>query len=100
MSHVGFIVNTLPASPFAKRFADITRLDLSKLVLNGGEEFKLVITIGPNGWNNAEDSARKVGAKLYRIGKTTEDKHILLRTSMERESEIEHVGWEHFKSPF
>jgi thiamine-monophosphate kinase len=98
MSHVGFVVNTLPASPSAKRFADITGLDLSKLVLNGGEEFELVITIGPDGWNNAEASARKVGAKLYRIGETTEDKHVLLRTSAERESEIEPVGWEHFKS--
>ena len=98
MSHVGFVVNTLPASPAAKRFADITRLDLSKLVLNGGEEFELVFTVRPDGWNNAEASARKVGARLYRIGETTEDEHVFLRTSAKRESEIEPVGWEHFKS--
>ena len=99
MSHVGFVVSTLPASPSAKRFADITRLNLNKLVLNGGEEFELVFTIRPDGWNNAEASARKVGAKLYRIGETTKDEHVLLRTSAERESEIKPVGWEHFKSP-
>jgi len=98
MSHVGFRVDNLPASPSAKRFADIARLDLSRLVLNGGEEFKLVITIRPDGWNKAKASARKVGRRLYRIGETTEDKHLLLRTSTGRENEIKPVGWEHFRS--
>jgi len=98
MSRVGFVMEYLPASPQAKRFAEITETDVRNLVLHGGEEFNLVVTVRPDSWNKALRAARKAGGTLHRIGETTRDRRVVLRTAGARESKIAPVGWEHFVS--
>jgi thiamine-monophosphate kinase len=98
MSHVGFVVEKLPVSPLAKRFAELTKMDAKDLVLYGGEEFKLVLTVRPDEWSVAERAARRAGGVLYKIGKTTSSRHVVLRMAGTRESRILPRGWEHFRS--
>lgn len=98
MSHVGFVVENLPSSPLARRFAEITNANLKDLVLYGGEEFKLVVTIRPDGWNKAVKAAKSVGGTLHRIGKVTSDRRMILRLPEMKKIRIEPIGWEHFIS--
>jgi len=98
MSHVGFTVGNLPTSPLAKRFAEITKTEIRDLVLYGGEEFKLVVTVRQDGWNKASRAARRAGETLYKIGKVTEEEQLILHEAGAKESIIKPVGWEHFIS--
>ncbi len=98
MSHVGFTVEKLPTSPLAKRFAEITKTEIRDLVLYGGEEFKLVVTVRHDGWSKASRAARRVGETLHKIGKVTKSRQVVLREVGARESGIKPVGWEHFIS--
>jgi thiamine-monophosphate kinase len=96
-SKVGFLIDRLPIAKEAEKFAEINNLDPLELVLYGGEEYELVLTLKPKIWKRAERAVEEVGGKLLPIGKVTADKHVLLKTK-EKEGIIEPRGWEHFKS--
>ncbi len=98
MSHVGFAVDKLPVSPLAKRFAELTKTNIKDLVLYGGEEFKLILTVRPDKWNMAERAARRAGGTLCKIGKTTSSRHVVLSLAGRGENRIPSRGWEHFRS--
>jgi thiamine-monophosphate kinase len=98
MSRVGFVMDNLPVSLRAKRFAEITGTRVKDLVLHGGEEFNLVVTIRPSGWNKAMRATRRAGGTLHRIGEVTRKRRVVLRTPNAKESRIAPVGWEHFVS--
>ena len=70
-----------------------------ELVLYGGEEYELVLTVKPENWNAAVQAISKVGGMLLPIGKATEKEELILyRTG--KKSAIESKGYEHFKSDF
>ena len=96
-SNVGFLIDNLPTSKEAEKFAKINKLDPLELTLYGGEEYELVLTIKPRLWKKAEKAVQKVGGKLLPIGKVTAERRVLLEIG-ERRSIIESRGWEHFKS--
>lgn len=96
MSRVGFAVENLPVSPLAERFARITNTDVKDLVLYGGEEFRLVVTVRADRWSKAKSAANRAGGTLYKIGETTFEKRMILKTPGSRASRIRPVGWEHF----
>jgi thiamine-monophosphate kinase len=97
LSGVGFIVDTLPVAEEAARFAEANGLDVSELVLYGGEEYELVVTVKPELWGEAVAAVEKVGGNLLRIGKATKQKHIVLEVDGVKRA-IEARGYEHFKS--
>jgi thiamine-monophosphate kinase len=97
MSGVGFVVENLPASPEASEFAKLYGLDASDLVLYGGEEYELVLTVKPDRWVEAEAAVKAVGGCLLPIGKATAGKQIIL-VEEEQKKPISYGGWEHFKS--
>jgi len=94
---VGFLVSTLPVAEEAVKFARENNLDSFELALYGGEEYELVVTINPQHWADAEAAVAAVGGKLYRIGKATSDKRVLLEVEGKK-GEIEARGYEHFKN--
>jgi thiamine-monophosphate kinase len=96
-SNVGFLVENLPIAEEAREFAETNKLDLPKLVLHGGEEYELILTINPKLWNRAREAIGEIGGSLFAIGKVTAEKRILLKTP-EGKRVIEPKGWEHFKS--
>ena len=96
-SHVGFLVEKLPAAREAAEFAEIHKLNLTELCLYGGEEYELVLTVKPELWDKALNTVRKVGGNLIRIGKTIEERSMQLKTE-EGVIPIEARGWEHFRT--
>jgi thiamine-monophosphate kinase len=97
MGKVGFIIETLPIANEVKRFSKLNNLNADQLVLYGGEEYELVVTIKPRSWIKAKKAVEKVGGKLVKIGFATKERGIFLKIKGE-EKPIEPRGWEHFKS--
>ncbi|HLN44743.1 MAG TPA: thiamine-phosphate kinase [Candidatus Sulfotelmatobacter sp.] len=97
MADVGFIIDELPVAIEAEQFAESCRIDVLELVLYGGEEYELIITVKPERWADAEAAIEAVGGRLFRVGKVTHEKHIILDLEGQ-ERVIEPRGWEHFKS--
>jgi thiamine-monophosphate kinase len=96
-SRVGFLIDKLPVAEEARAFAEENKLELAELALYGGEEYELILTIKPIGWQEARRAAARVGCNLVRIGKATAGKHVLLSVEG-RTSRIKAKGYEHFKS--
>lgn len=97
MSQLGFTLTEVPTAKDVVWFADKTGLDAAELALYGGEEYELVLTVKPDGWNKAQQAVQKVGGCLTAIGKATTRKDIVFsRHNIEKE--ITYRGWEHFKT--
>ena len=45
-------------------FAELNSLDASELALYGGEEYELVLTVKPEGWDAAKAAVEAVGGQL------------------------------------
>jgi thiamine-monophosphate kinase len=95
-NNVGFLIDSPPVAPEAKKFAEINSLDPLELAFYGGEEYELVLTIKPKLWNRAEEAVKKAGGSLIRIGSVTSEKQVLLEVKGEKRV-IEPRGWEHFR---
>lgn len=96
-SCVGFFVDALPVAPEVLSFAERNKLDPLELVLYGGEEYELVLTIKPHSWRKALKAVARVGGSLLKIGTVTEKAGMNLRWEG-KSIPIEPRGWEHFKS--
>lgn len=95
-SGVGFKIDRLPTSPEAAEFAELHGLDLSDLVLYGGEEYELVFTVKPGRLDAAYEALGRVGCSLIEIGVATADQDIIY-VDDGVETSIRQAGWEHFK---
>jgi thiamine-monophosphate kinase len=96
-SEVGISIESLPIARETEMFAVVNKLDPATLVLHGGEEYELVLTVKPKLWRKAEKAVEKTGEKLLRIGKVTTEKSVLLETAGKR-IPILREGYEHFKN--
>jgi thiamine-monophosphate kinase len=96
MSHTGFTVTDLPMAPDAEEFARFHDLDPADLALYGGEEYELVLSVQPRGWETARRAVRRVGGSLMRIGEVTGDPSIVLQQDCGL-ADIPYRGWEHFR---
>jgi len=72
-------------------------LDAKDLALYGGEEYELIVTVNPSGWERAQRRVQETGGSLIRIGVVTDNPSIRLRDGG-TDLEIPCRGWEHFKS--
>jgi len=97
-SNIGFLLDTLPVAPEVHEFAQTNELDEADLVLYGGEEYELVLTVKPEKWEEAKTAAETVGGCLIPIGKATSERQVILEAEGKKRV-IEARGWEHFKSP-
>jgi len=95
-SNVGFLVEKLPLVSEAERFAKNNNLDPVELVLYGGEEYEIVLTVKPGLWNVAEKAVSRVGGRLLRIGRATAGKRVLFEMNGKK-LVVEPRGYEHFK---
>jgi thiamine-monophosphate kinase len=96
-SNVGFCLDKLPVAPEAERFAELYGFDPVELVLYGGEEYELLVTVKAGLWQEAKKAVEAVGGALMKVGLVTEEKRLLLKTDGDAIS-IEARGWEHFKT--
>ncbi|MCL2173357.1 MAG: thiamine-phosphate kinase [Nitrososphaerota archaeon] len=98
MSDVGFIVETLPVATAVTVFAEQNGLNAEQLVLYGGEEYELVLTINPKNWETAKAAVEAIGGNLIAIGRATVEKQLILLTVDCKKRQIEPCGYEHFKT--
>jgi thiamine-monophosphate kinase len=96
-SNVGFVLDWVPIAEAAKQFADLNGLDVSELALYGGEEYELVVSVKPEGWDAAEAAVKAAGGTLMRIGYATAEKQVLQDVEGKKRL-IDARGWEHFRS--
>ena len=97
MSHTGFTITDLPLALEAEEFARLHDLSPADLALYGGEEYELVLSVRPSGWEAARRAVGRVGGSLMRIGEVTGDPSIVLQQERGH-TEIPYRGWEHFRS--
>lgn len=94
-SGVGFEVRRLPIGDGVERFAKANGLDASRLVLQGGEEYKIVGTIPKKKIKAAVIAAERKGGNLLQIGVTTASKGVVELSSGGNSSPIADEGWTH-----
>jgi thiamine-monophosphate kinase len=96
-SRVGFMVNKLPIASEAKSFAEDHYIDPAELVLYGGEEYELILTVKPSLWTAAEKAVKRVRGRLLRIGTVTAEKKVLFEKDGKKNI-VQPRGYEHFKT--
>ncbi|MDF1538245.1 MAG: thiamine-phosphate kinase [Candidatus Thorarchaeota archaeon] len=70
-SGVAFVLDNLPIPTEVMRFARNNHVMEFKFVMQGGEEFILVLSIPEEKWTTASDLAKEQKVPLYRIGYVT-----------------------------
>ena len=94
-SGVGFELSGLPTGRGVEEFARMNGLDVSTLVLEGGEEYVVVGTVTPSRLQGAMEAARRAGGELLEIGRATSKKGSVALRSRGRVVPIRDVGWTH-----
>ncbi|RLI06922.1 thiamine-phosphate kinase [Candidatus Bathyarchaeota archaeon] len=97
-SGVGFLVEEMPLAPGVEEEALRLGLDPFEACFYGGEEYEIVMTVRPDGWEEAVEAARRAGVELKRMGRAVGEPGIWLREPDGNLRPIEAGGWEHFRS--
>jgi thiamine-monophosphate kinase len=95
-SNCGILVHELPIAPGVEDFCKNNDLDIMKTVMQGGEEFLLVLTIPSNRFLNALHLAREKKLFLKRIGTVTLEKQVVLE-SKDGPIPIPSEGYDNFR---
>ncbi|MHA2352145.1 MAG: thiamine-phosphate kinase [Candidatus Thorarchaeota archaeon] len=96
MSGYGFVIDNLPVSPEVETFCKDNELDILKIVMQGGEEFLLVLTIPSEMYDKALDVAKKKNIQLRAIGSVVKGNRVVWE-SKEGLLDIPFAGYDNFK---
>lgn len=67
-SNLAFYIDQLPVAPDVPEFAEAHGISLLNLIVRGGEEYRLVLTLPVDKWDKALSIARRAHAELIPIG--------------------------------
>jgi thiamine-monophosphate kinase len=95
-SGCGFVISDLPVSPEVETFCKNNKLDTLKTVMQGGEEFLLVLTIPTEKYDRAMDVAKKMKVQLRTIGSVVTGDRVVWE-SKEGVLDIPFAGYDNFK---
>ncbi|MHA2142416.1 MAG: thiamine-phosphate kinase [Candidatus Thorarchaeota archaeon] len=95
-SGLSFLIEDLPIAKGLVPFSKDTSIPEWKLVMEGGEEFILVLAIPEESWEDANEIAKKMYVPLKRIGYTSTGEGVLHETS-EGRHEISAAGYDNFR---
>jgi thiamine-monophosphate kinase len=95
-SGCGIIIAELPTTPEVELFCKDNKLDIMKTVMQGGEEFLLVLTIPSEKYDKALEVAKKKKVQLRKIGSVTTGEEVVWKTE-EGFRDIPLVGYDNFK---
>ncbi len=91
-----FVITKYPTNDDVKVFSKRNRINLKKLVFDGGEEFELVFTISPKNLTKILRIGREANIKIFEIGHVRKGNGVFFDN--EKESfRIKDKGWEHFR---
>jgi thiamine-monophosphate kinase len=102
-SSLTFVLDDLPISTQVWKFAREHNFDEMQLLMRGGEEFTLVITIPPEKWDLASDIARQQSVPLREIGFAKKGEGVVYESS-EGFVDVPNAGydslrgWDEFKN--
>jgi thiamine-monophosphate kinase len=97
MSHIKIIISDIPISSEVHFFAEQTDYKPLDLVLYGGEEYTLIVTIPPQKWQQALQAIKKEGGQLHKIGYTTTGVGLYYKKKDGSLRKLKAKGWEHLK---
>ncbi len=95
-SNLRFVIDNLPVAKGVEHFAKNNLLDTKKLVMQGGEEFIIVLTVPADRWDDALDVAQKQHVALHAIGKAKKGVGVYYE-SPDGNFEIPREGYDNFK---
>jgi thiamine-monophosphate kinase len=95
-SGCGVIIDELPINPEVEAFCKDNKLDTMKTIMQGGEEFLLVLAIPSKEYDIAQDVAKKKKVQLRKIGSVTTGEQIMWKTE-EGLQNIPSAGYDNFK---
>ena len=91
-----FMITEYPTNEDVRKFSKRNRINLKKLVFDGGEEFELVFTVSPKNLTKIRRIARESNIKIFQIGHVRKGNGAFFDD--EKESfRIKDDGWEHFR---
>ncbi|MHA1483752.1 MAG: thiamine-phosphate kinase, partial [Candidatus Thorarchaeota archaeon] len=96
LSSLRFVIDNIPVAKGVEHFARNNLLDTMKLVMQGGEEFIVVLTVPADRWDDAMDVAEKQHVALRAIGTTRKGSGVCYE-SPEGLFEIPLAGYDNFK---
>jgi thiamine-monophosphate kinase len=95
-SERSFLIDDLPIADGVADFALALGVQERKMVMEGGEEFGLVLTIQEDHWNEALEITRSMHAPLQKIGHVSAGQGVLFKTP-EGYVEIPPRGYDNFR---
>jgi len=95
-SGCGIIIDELPVTPEIEAFCKNNKLETMKTIMQGGEEFLLVLTIPSEKYDKALEVAKKKKVQLRKIGSVTTGDQVVWKTD-EGLQIIPFAGYDNFK---
>jgi thiamine-monophosphate kinase len=95
-SSLSFLIEDLPTTKGITEFSEAHSIPELKLLMEGGEEFILVLAIPESDWDEAYEIAKKMHVPLKKIGYASPGERVHCETSEGRQ-EISAAGYDNFR---
>ena len=86
----------IPVHPLVKEFATRHGRDVDDFVLYGGEDFELLFTVRPRGWEQVRRALKRVGTRVTQIGRVAKGRGVFIQRDGKTRT-LPDRGYEHFK---
>ncbi len=88
--------DSIPEHPLVRKFAAKHGFNVDDFVLVGGEDFELLFTVRPQGWEKVRLTLKRMGTKATMIGRVTKGKGVFIRSKGKTRA-LPDRGYEHFR---
>ncbi|MFQ6129656.1 MAG: thiamine-phosphate kinase [Candidatus Hadarchaeaceae archaeon] len=97
-SKVKLIVDraSVPEHPLVRKFVTSYGFGIDDFVLFGGEDFELLFTVRPRGWEKVWRALERVGARATLIGRAARGRGVFIRVEGKTRA-LPDRGYEHFR---
>ena len=91
-----FVIDKIPALKDLKEFARDYKINLDKMIFNGGEEYEIVFTTSPKNRKTIEKNAKILKIPILEIGYVSSGKGVFVSRD-DKLIQVKDFGWSHFK---
>ena len=91
-----FMITKIPTNTDVIEFSEKNKIDLNRLVFDGGEEFELVFTVTPKNLKKIHRLAKKNKINIFEIGHVSKGKGVFFDDG-DDSFLIKDNGWQHFR---
>jgi thiamine-monophosphate kinase len=97
-SGVKFIIDRerVPEHPLVKKFATEHGFEVDDFVLFGGEDFELLFTVHPRGWEKVWWVLKRIGASAAVVGRVAKGRGVFIQAKGKMQP-LPDRGYEHFR---